>query len=444
MKPSKPSRRPRLSGWLPLLVFASLAIAAIPGSAQQFTVLHTFEGGSSDGAYPFAGLAADRYGNLYGTTLEGGTNFSGTVFKVTLTGAEKVIYNVPTYGLRSGPQTGVVIDRQGNVYASPDNYTSEVPGYFGSIMKITPAGVTTTFYAFTGGNDGAWPALSFIADQNGDIYGTTLGSIFKLTPKAALTTLYTFTETSDGVDVNPGLIVDRSGDLYGTTYEGGQNNLGVVFKLTPSGREIVLHSFAGGNDGSNPFAGLVADSEGNLYGTTQLGGRNNEGTVFKLTPEGKETVIHIFGNGNDGAFPGGGLIIDQRGYLYGATVSGGDKGGGLGTIFKVAPTGAETVLYSFAGLSDGSRPMGTLLADNGGHLFGTASSYEFSGFGTVFKLSLPGAFSGIPGEPDCVERSVSELALQYGGTARAAHELGYSSVEAMYNAASAYCQCGDK
>jgi uncharacterized repeat protein (TIGR03803 family) len=205
------------------------------------------------------------------------------------------------------------------------------------------------------------------------------------------TVLYAFTGGSDGGGPYAGLIADRAGNLYGTTIGGGASHNGVVFKLSPSGAETVLYSFTGGSgDGAGPSAGLIADRAGNLYGTTLFGGASNFGTVFKLSPSGTETVQHSF-TGSDGVFPRAGLIADRAGNLYG-TADGFTSN--AGTVFKLSPSGTETVLHSFAG-SDGAIPQAGLIADRAGNLYGaTFNTTSFpggaSGNGAVFKLTGTG------------------------------------------------------
>jgi uncharacterized repeat protein (TIGR03803 family) len=272
------------------------------------------------------------------------------------------------------------------------------------------APVETVLYSFKGGSDGNEPFAGLIADSSGNLYGTTAfggasnsGVVFKLSPSGTETALYSFTNGSDGGSPFAGLIADSSGNLYGTTTSGGASNRGVVFKLSPGGAETVLHSFCslpGCSDGNDPFAGLIADSSGNLYGTTLGGGASNAGVVFKLSPGGTETVLYSFTGGSDGAFPQAGLIADSSGNLYGTTSAGGASGGcgepGCGTVFKLSPSGTETVLYAFKGFpSDGQGPAG-LIADSNGNLYGTTQVggtrvvFCPSGCGTVFKLSPGG------------------------------------------------------
>jgi uncharacterized repeat protein (TIGR03803 family) len=217
------------------------------------------------------------------------------------------------------------------------------------------------------------------------------------------TVLYSFTGGADGTDPNAGVIFDGSGALYGTTTLGGTFNSGTVYKLTPQGEghrwtSTVLHSFSGGTDGVSPFAGVIFDSSGALYGTTAFGGNSSYGTVYKLTPptDGgtlwKETVLYNFTGGADGANPSNGsLIFDSSGALYGGTINGGNSGNG--TVYKLTPPAGggtpwnETVLYSFTGGADGRYGSSSLIFDSSGALYGTAGGGGNLGNGTVYKLT---------------------------------------------------------
>jgi uncharacterized repeat protein (TIGR03803 family) len=347
----------------------------------------------------------------------------------------------------------------GNLYGTTFAGGSYVcSGGCGTVFKLTPSGTETVLYRFTGG-DGANPTAGLIADASGNLYGTTelgggangcsggCGTVFKLTPSGTETVLYRFTGGSDGASPFAALIADGAGNLYGTTFFGGASGHGTVFKLTPSGTETVLYSFTGGSDGANPLAGLIADAAGNIYGMTNNGGAGSFGTVFKLIPSGNLAVLHSFSGGSDGAFPGlGSLIADAAGNLYGMTVEGGGSGCGAigcGTVFKLTPSGTETVLYRFTGGSDGAFPhaglIAGLIADAAGHLYGTTNG-SGSGNGTVFEIAGSGFifFAGTPGKPNCDGQSVSELARQYGGLAAASAAFGVN-VQALQNAIADYC-----
>jgi uncharacterized repeat protein (TIGR03803 family) len=218
-----------------------------------------------------------------------------------------------------------------------------------------------------------------------------------------LVTLYTFTGGTDGGSPLAKLIRDSAGNLYGTGYSGGAFGAGTVFKVDPSGHETVLYSFTHGSDGSGPQAPVFRDLAGNLYGTTPFGGglSCDCGTVFKIDPSGNETVLYRFTNGTDGGFPAGGLIQDPAGNLYGGTRLAGDFSCyppyGCGVVYKLDLSGNFTVLHTFTGgPTDGASPAGALTLDARGNLYGATSSGGVpcpgiaNGCGTVFKLDLSG------------------------------------------------------
>jgi len=226
------------------------------------------------------------------------------------------------------------------------------------------------------GADGGIPTGALIQDAAGNLYGTTssggsgLGVVFKLDTSNNETVLHVF-GGPDGATPYGRLLRDGAGNLYGTTFAGGASGLGTVFKVDTSGKETVLHNFAGGADGANPYAGLVMDNSGNLYGTTERGGSFGLGTVFKFDTADTETVLHSFaGAPSDGADPKAGVILDPAGNLYGVTFSGGS--GGAGTVFTLDTTNTEIVLYNFTGSADGGNPFGGLARDGDGTLYGTA------------------------------------------------------------------------
>jgi len=264
-------------------------------------------------------------------------------------------------------------------------------------------------YYFQSSPDGAAPMASLIGDQSGNLYGTTehggsagVGTVFKVAQDGTETVLHSF--YLDGEFPLAPVLMDASGNLYGTLSNGNRKKCGsggCVFKLAPDGTETTVYSFKKpAVDGHTPLAGLISDSDGNLYGTTVEGGgrrcSQNCGTVFKITPDGTETILHVFGSQGDGALPQAGLIMDASGNLYGTTWSGGAHGFGFGTVFKLAPDGTETILHSFAGASDGAQPVAGLIADNLGNLYGTASigggtgCRGNEGCGAIFKLAPEG------------------------------------------------------
>jgi uncharacterized repeat protein (TIGR03803 family) len=261
----------------------------------------------------------------------------------------------------------------------------------------------TLLHQFTGVPDGNSPSGSLVGDQAGNYYGTTdsggdydNGTVFKLNTSGRYKVLYSFTGGQDGGDPYGGLIRDAAGNFYGTTVKGGAFNLGTVIKLNASGKFKVLYSFAGGADGAFPYASLIRDAAGNLYGTTTQGGASGYGTVFKLDPTGSETLLHSF-TGEDGRDPNAGLIRDAAGNLYGTTTLGGNLGCGggygCGTVFKLDASGIETVLHSFSGGQDGEEPTHAgLIHDAAGNLYGTTAYGGTSDNGTVFKLNAGGKY----------------------------------------------------
>lgn len=197
-------------------------------------------------------------------------------------------------------------------------------------------------------------------DEAGNLYGASSagglsGMIYELSPTGQETTLYSFSPARGGTTPRGGLIRDSAGNFYGTTLWGGLANAGVVYKLNPAGLETILYSFTGGKDGSVPStANLAIDSAGNLYGTTVRGGTLGFGVVYKLSPSGSETVLYSFTGGADGGEPDGGVVRDTAGNLYGTTFEGGTSN--AGTVFRLNTTGEQTVLHSFTDGSDGGSP----------------------------------------------------------------------------------------
>ena len=316
------------------------------------TVLHSFAASHTDGHYPYAGLLMDTTGNLYGTAQSGGAKGLGTVFKRSPNGTETLLYSFCVLAACADgyhPRAGLIMDTKGNLYGTAfDGGAYDA----GAVFELSPSGTETVLHSFcqqTGCPDGYYPQAGLVMDTNGNLYGTTLyngayggGTVFKISSDGTATTFYNFctaTGCKNGRYPQAGLILDTNGNLYGTTFGGGAHGQGTVFELSPGGAETVLHSFCartGCSDGSHPRADLVMDTAGDLYGTTYYGGTNSVGTVFKLSPNGTETVLHSFAaNGSDGTHPYAGLVMDAMGNLYGTTYSGGANG--YGTVFKVTP-----------------------------------------------------------------------------------------------------------
>jgi len=239
-------------------------------------------------------------------------------------------------------------------------------------------------------------------------FGFTLLGVCSFAGAQTFTQIYNFQGGSDGGSPYATVTRDAAGNLYGTTFSSGDAptcnypGCGVVYKIDPQGNETPLYTFTGtAGDGSNPVAGVVEDAKGNFYGTTKYGGTNGFGTVYEIAPSGAEKVLVSFTGGADGGIPNGGLVIDKAGNLYGTTFNGGSAG--YGTVYKLSASGALSTLYSFPDTAHGMYPNAALLRDNAGDLYGTTQYGGASDRGTVFKLDSAGnetvlySFSGADG-----------------------------------------------
>jgi len=400
-------------GWISKIrlqaVSATMAVAllaalvtASPARAGTFKILYAFSG-SSDGANPTTSLIQDGSGNFYGTTFSGGATDYGTVFKLDTNGRETVLYSFTGSPDGANPLGGVLMDAAGNLYGTT-LYGGTAKS--GTVFEVDTAGTETVLHSFAG-SDGASPSAGLVQDATGNLYGTTYagggggGTVFKLDTNGTETVLYSIPpRSSGGQNPQAGVVLDAAGNLYGTTYYGGDGQCirytrcGVLFKLDTTGHETVLHSFAGhGRDGAFPHANLVWDAMGNLYTTTENGGSGSCtlgcGTVFKLDLSGKKPrgiVLHSFTARGDGIYPSASLVRDASGNLYGTTQAGGGPADN-GTVFEVTPKGKETVLYTFHGKKDGRYPQAGLLQDAAGNLYGTAPEGGTYGYGVVFELT---------------------------------------------------------
>jgi uncharacterized repeat protein (TIGR03803 family) len=341
-----------------VLTFATTTGASAQKARQTTyaeTILHSFTGGAKDGAAAYSPVIVDSAANLYGTTYNGGKAASGTIYTITAAGIENVLSSL--------------------------------------------------------GGSSIWPVGGLLMDADGNLYGTgSLGTVFELTAAGKLTVLFEFGSWDDPTG---SLVMDATGNLYGTAQISSNScSCGVVFKLAPpsAGKkkwtQTIIYEFTGKSDGNTPAAGLVFDSAGNLYGTTQYGGKLSAcpvppgfpspgcGVVFKLTPNvsgtWQESVLYSFTNAPDGAFPQyGSLVMDAQGNLYGTTQAGGAKD--RGAVFKVNSSGQESVLYSFTGVSgDGIYPYGGVVLDSLGNLYGTTYQGGTNNYGVVFSVSAGG------------------------------------------------------
>ncbi len=386
---------------LAVLGLALIAPPAIDGasspSAKTYTevLLHSFAL-DPDGANPTASLVLDGAGNLYGTTFRGGAHHTGTVFKVGVTGHETVLYSFSSRGLDGNfPRAGLVMDLAGNLFGTTSAGGSSG---LGVVFKVNSSGQESVLHSFSGyPSDGASPYAGLILDSAGNLYGTTtsggtfnFGTVFEVDTAGKEMVLYSFHGYPDGASPFGGLARDDQGNLYGTTFYGGSYErcggfgCGTVFKLDTTGKEKVLHSFTS-YDGNWPYAGLVLDASGFLYGTAQEGGAHSSGTVFKLNTSGNFTLFFNFTGGAGGGRPFAGLALDDAGNLYGTTSRGGTTDSGV--VFELSTAHKETILHSFTGLTDGAYPFAEVKVDEAGNLYGTTEGGDPWRAGTVFKLS---------------------------------------------------------
>jgi uncharacterized repeat protein (TIGR03803 family) len=397
--------------FLTLVATLLLGFAAPQADAQSFNALYEFQGGSDGGAPN--DLIRDSGGNLYGTTIAGGTTIFGTVFKLDTSGTKTILYNFTDGSDGGEPHGSLVMDSNGNTYGTAEfggNLSVLCGGMQGCgvVFKIDPSGNETVLYSFTGGADGGQPLAGLAIDDAGNLYGTTLGGglpncnyfafgcgvVFKVDISGQETVLYSFKGGADGGAPSSPVIRDSSGNLYGLTTGVGAGSGGTVFKLDTNGNETVLHAFSGGPDGSQPYGALVRDRKGNLYGTTYGGGVIDPnqcnyggcGVVFKVSSRGKEDVLYSFTGGASGWAPLAGLALDKKENLYGTAASGGAGTYCCGVVFKLDRKHQQTVLHTFSGAADGGSPEAGIIRDGSGNLYGTALLGTY-GSGVVFKLT---------------------------------------------------------
>jgi uncharacterized repeat protein (TIGR03803 family) len=408
-----------------LLRFTALSISVPIGLACALSaraestehVLYTFTN-QLDGAYPSA-VIFDGAGNLYGATVDGGTNATGSIFELTpISGgwSEANLYSFGSYGGNDGDQPvgALIFDAAGNLYGTTQYGGGSANCEFGcgTVFELThgTSGWTETVLHRFVGEDGENPCAQLAFDAAGNLYGTTRlggahgsGTVFELSPASKgrwkETLVHSFAGGTDGEDpVHGGLVIDAAGNLYGTTFYGGRSLAGAVFKLTFAGgkwKKRTLHGFVGGSGiGGYPEAGVTIDRSGNVFGTvTQGGAVGTGGGVFELKPAAggkwKYSILHSFGVGSDGDFPSTAAVLDRSGNLYGTTNEGGSDNDGV--VYRLTPTGKghwkETILYSFVGGSDGINPNTTpLLLDMAGNIYGSTNGGG-DAYGVIFEVS---------------------------------------------------------
>ena len=391
-------------------VGAAMSVSAGPSAhAQTLKLLHTFTN-SPDGAESMSGLVRDKAGNFYGTTYLGGTGApfdgAGTIFVMTKTGKVIVLYSFcPSEPCVDGsnPSEALVVDGLSNLYGTT---TTGGDSDNGVVFELTGAGQYSVLYSFKGFSqgDGANPNYgSLLRDKQGNLFGTTpyggtanAGTLWQLDTKGNETVLHSFTGGADGGTPLAGVISDTNGNLYGTASVGGSNAAGVLFQYAPSSKQFtVLHDFDSSSPDGTPYSGLVATGSISkktfaLYGTTFYGGTNGCGVVYKFE-NGAYSELYSLGAKTDGYGCNptyGSLTLDAtKTFLIGTTLFGGLSGDGV--IYAVGIDGSTpSALYTFTGGADGARPYGSLVRVKH-NLYGTTESFGASLWGTVYELILP-------------------------------------------------------
>ena len=371
-------------------IFGATLLAFTATAQPVLTTLCHFN--STNGANPLGRLVLGKDGSLYGTTVNGGTNGDGIVFKVSTGGTVTTLAALNgTTG--ANPDAGLTQGTNGILYGTANAGGANA---FGTAFQITTNGALTLLASF-GGTNGTYPQADWQFGNDGNLYGTTshgvagngYGTICKLT-NGVLSTLATFTN-GNGAFPNAVLAVGPDGAFYGVTSYGGRTNLnsgngyGTIFKVTTNGVLTPLFYF-GGTNGNYPNAGLTLGGDGCFYGTTEFGGSNNLGMVFKTTTNGVLTPLASF-NGNNGEYPIGALIPSSDGAFYGSTFLGGTNDGS-GTVYKITTNGVLTSLISFS-TANGAYPKAGLALGGDGNIYGTTYYGGNFDYGTVFKITLP-------------------------------------------------------
>lgn len=361
---------------LMLCFMGFLMLSAETASAQTYSDLFEF-GGTPGGCCPQypATLAQGQDGNVYGVTATGGASNIGIVFQITPAGAFNIIYNFDvTHG--STPVGGLVLGVDGDLYGTAEQGGAH--GY-GNIFKITPSGTLTVLYDFTGNADGGYPVAPLVLATNGMFYGTSYpGVAFEISVKSVFKVIHTIPTVSSGP-----LLQASDGDFYGVTQFGGTFSAGTVYKIAGA-KVTTLYNFDGPH-GSYPIGGLVQGADGNLYGTTTAGGSTNAGVIYKITTAGSLSVLVNFDNVHTlaGYQAYAGLVAGSDGNLYGATIWGGTFG--YGTIFQITDAGSYTVLYDFDA-PHGDGAYSTPFQHTDGEIFGMTERGGTPGKGGIYSL----------------------------------------------------------
>jgi len=378
-----------------LVAFVLLAVAAVPAFAQTYTDVHDFNPAAGD---PVNLFATDLFpqgwdGRLYGVAAGGGTSGDGTVYGITVAGTPTVLHSFDgTDGV--DVYYGLTLGSDGNFYGVTTRGGSSNDG---TIFKITPTGTLTVLYNFTGGADGGGPYAPPVQGTDGNFYGVTTGIIggaqvdpstfYKVTPSGTFKTVHTLT-TAQGLQCQH-TTLGSDGNFYAGCNLGGTNNNGTLFKISAGGNLTVLHNVAAATDGLVPDR-VIQATDGNFYGAMYENGPHNAGTIFKLKTNGTYTVLHSFTGGADGGSPYAGPTQGPDGNLYGATSAGGNTtacSGGCGVIYKITTAGAYSVPYTFDS-THGANPESNLTLDTDGVFYGNTQAGGAHGDGVFYSFNL--------------------------------------------------------
>ncbi len=399
------------------IIAAAVASRSAAGATPTLVTLATFNG-TGNGATPDGGLTLAG-GTLYGTTSAGGANGDGTVFQLG-GGIATTVATFNGAGNGAQPLVGLTADASGNLYG-----TTSVGGAsnVGTVFEVAVGSKTiSTLATFTDTGGSGNRSLGSVVLYGGNVYGTTQrggpsesGTVYEVKAgSGTATSLATFNTNTNGSAPNGDLAVDAGGNLYGTTFYGiygtSSYNNGTVFELKAGAATVnTVASFTGTANGNGPRDGLVADAAGNLYGATENGGANGGGTVFEIkVATGTITTLATFGGTSQ---PSGGVLVDSAGNVFGTTLFGGANGDG--TVFEVkAGSNAITTLVTFAGTSNGSNPIGDLITDGAGDLFGTTEGGGTNGDGTAFEITAAGVATPEPTSLLLAAAAVAPLAMR--------------------------------
>jgi uncharacterized repeat protein (TIGR03803 family) len=397
-----------------------LCLTPLAAQAQTYTDLHDFNINAGD-PFTFVNgrLAQGRDGNFYAESNQGGAFLKGTVFQLTPGGTVTIIHSFAGSPDGQFPEGGMTLGPDGNFYGdAPTGGTAS----HGTVFKVTPSGTLTLLHTFTKKGDGTNPMYALVLNPNGNFYGATSQgnnsvpeTIFQVTPSGTFKTIRTLT-TAQGFSGGQ-LSQGSDGNIYGGTNAGGANGFGTAFKVTPGGVVTVLHDF-NGTDGASAAFGLVQAPNGTFYGATKGGGSANAGVIYSLTSSGTFTVLHNLNGTSDGSTPFGQLLLASDGNLYGTAVSGGTSFVNCGTIFKVTPDGAYSVVHNFDRTS-GCNPEEQPIQGTDGLLYGLVTGGgNHDGRGGVFyslDLGLP-AFAGLVTTAAAEGAKVGILGQGFSGT----------------------------